>query len=306
MSMEPIIGQSAAPAAAVVNATTATFMADVIDASQEAPVIVDFWAPWCEPCKTLGPIIEKAVADAGGAVKLVKVDIDESKEIAAQMRIQSIPAVFAFVAGQPIDGFVGAQPESEIKNFIARVVAKAGGSIEPTPLESAMEQAAAAEAGDFATAGAIYAEILKHEPDNLQATARLARALVEQGQTDAAREILDAVPDDKREDSEIKSVTAMLELAAKASEAAGNAAALEAGVAADANDHQARFDLALAYYSSGRVEDAIDHLLTIVRKNRAWDDDAARKQLIEIFDALGAVDPLVDSSRRQLSTILFS
>jgi putative thioredoxin len=289
------------------NATTATFMADVVEASQKTPVIVDFWAPWCEPCKTLGPIIEKAVADSGGAVKLVKVDIDENKEIAAQMRIQSIPAVFAFVDGQPIDGFVGAQPESEIKNFIARVVQKAGGSIGPTPLESAMEQAQAAEdAGDMATAGAIYAEIVKHEPENLQAIAGMARALLEQSQADAAREILDTVPQDKREDADIKSITAALVLAAKAGEAAGKGAALEAAIAADANDHQARFDLALAYYATGRAEDAIDHLLTIVQKKRPWDDDAARKQLIEIFDALGAADPLVDSSRRRLSTILFS
>jgi putative thioredoxin len=305
--METIIGQSTAPAGLTKNATTATFMADVIEASRETPVIVDFWAPWCEPCKTLGPIIEKAVAEAGGAVKLVKVDIDESKEIAAQMRIQSIPAVFAFVAGKPVDGFVGAQPESEIKNFIARVVAKAGGSIEPTPLESAMEQAVAAEdAGDTATAGAIYAEVIKHEPGNLPAIAGMARALLGQGQTDAAREILDTVPEDKRENADIKSVTAALVLAAKVGEAAGNAGALEASVAADANDHRARFDLALAYYATGRAEDAMDHLLTIVQKNRAWDDDAARKQLIEIFDALGAADPLVDSSRRRLSTILFS
>jgi putative thioredoxin len=305
--MEMIIGQSTAPAGMTKNATTATFMADVVEASQKTPVIVDFWAPWCEPCKTLGPIIEKAVADSGGAVKLVKVDIDENKEIAAQMRIQSIPAVFAFVDGQPIDGFVGAQPESEIKNFIARVVQKAGGSIGPTPLESAMEQAQAAEdAGDMATAGAIYAEIVKHEPENLQAIAGMARALLEQSQADAAREILDTVPQDKREDADIKSITAALVLAAKAGEAAGKGAALEAAIAADANDHQARFDLALAYYATGRAEDAIDHLLTIVQKKRPWDDDAARKQLIEIFDALGAADPLVDSSRRRLSTILFS
>ena len=305
--MEAIIGQSTASAGLTKNATSATFMADVVEASQETPVIVDFWAPWCEPCKTLGPIIEKAVAAAGGAIKLVKVDIDENKEIAAQMRIQSIPAVFAFVGGQPVDGFVGAQPESEIKNFIARVVEKAGGSIGPTPLESAMEQARAAEdTGDIATAGAIYAEIVKHEPENLPAVAGMARALLAQGQSDAAREILDTVPADKREDADIKSATAALILAAKAGEAAGQAAALEASVAADANDHQARFDLALAYYATGRAEDAIDHLLTIVQKKRSWQDDAARKQLIEIFDALGATNLLVDSSRRRLSTILFS
>jgi len=305
--MEPIIGQSTAPAGMTKNATTATFMADVIEASRETPVIVDFWAPWCEPCKTLGPIIERAVADSGGAVKLVKVDIDENKEIAAQMRIQSIPAVFAFVSGQPVDGFVGAQPESEIKSFIARVVAQAGGAIGPTPVESAMEQAQAAEeAGDIAAAGAIYAEIVKHEPENLVAVAGMARALLDQGNTDAVRDLLDKVPADKREDSGIKSAAAALELAAKAGEAAGNASALEAAVAKDANDHQARFDLALAYYAMGRAEDAIDHLLTIVQNNRAWDDDAARKQLIEIFDALGVGNSLVDSSRRRLSTILFS
>jgi putative thioredoxin len=287
--MEPIIGETATPEGLVKETTTETFMADVIEASRETPVIVDFWAPWCGPCKQLGPIIEKAVKGAGGAVKLVKIDIDQNKEIAAQMRIQSIPAVFAFANGQPVDGFVGAQPESQIKSFIERVVTAAGGSIGPSPVDQAL-----------------YGEILRHEPDNLKAIAGLARSLLAAGETDAARQLIDDVPVDKREDPEIKSVAAALELADKAGEAVGQTTELESQIAANAADHQARFDLALAYYASGRTEDAIEHLLTIVQKNRAWNDDAARKQLIEIFDAVGAVDPLVADSRRRLSTILFS
>lgn len=305
--MEPIIGETTAPEDLVKDTSTATFMADVIEASKETPVIVDFWAPWCGPCKQLGPIIEKAVKGAGGAVKLVKINIDENKEIAAQMRIQSIPAVFAFSNGQPVDGFVGAQPESQIKSFIERVVKAAGGAIGPSPIDQALEQAAEAEAaGDAQQAGGIYSEILRHEPDNTKALAGLARALMAAGQADAARQALNDVPDDMKEDPEIKSAIAALDLADKAGESVGQTAELESKVAANEADHQARFDLALAYYASGRSEEAIDHLLTIVQKNRAWNEEAARKQLIEIFDALGSADPLVADSRRRLSTILFS
>tara|TARA_Y100000588_G_scaffold203718_1_gene217522 strand:+ start:250 stop:1167 length:918 start_codon:yes stop_codon:yes gene_type:complete len=305
--MEPIIGETTVPEDLVKDTSTATFMADVIEASKETPVIVDFWAPWCGPCKQLGPIIEKAVKGAGGAVKLVKINIDENKEIAAQMRIQSIPAVFAFSNGQPVDGFVGAQPESQIKSFIERVVKAAGGAIGPSPIDQALEQAAEAEAaGDAQQAGGIYSEILRHEPDNTKALAGLARALMAAGQADAARQVLNDVPDDMKEDPEIKSAIAALELADKAGESVGQTAELESKVAANEADHQARFDLALAYYASGRSEEAIDHLLTIVQKNRAWNEEAARKQLIEIFDALGSADPLVADSRRRLSTILFS
>jgi len=304
--MEPIIGGTPA-AAPVKDVTTATFMADVVEASRNAPVIVDFWAPWCNPCKQLGPIIEKAVADSGGAVTLVKVNIDENREIAQQMRIQSIPAVFAFAGGQPVDGFVGALPESEIKSFIDRVVTAAGGAVGRSPIEEAMERAAEAEAAaDHDTAGAIYREVLKHRPDELAATAGLARSQLAAGQPEAARQTLDAVPENKREDAAVKSVLAALELAEKAGAAAGDIVGLEVRVAADENDHQARFDLALACYAAGRSEDAIEHLLTIVQRNRGWNDDAARKQLIEIFDALGGADPLVAEGRRRLSTILFS
>ena len=305
--MEPIIGETTAPEDLVKDTSTATFMADVIEASKETPVIVDFWAPWCGPCKQLGPIIEKAVKGAGGAVKLVKINIDENKEIAAQMRIQSIPAVFAFSNGQPVDGFVGAQPESQIKSFIERVVKAAGGAIGPSPIDQALEQAAEAEAaGDAQQAGGIYSEILRHEPDNTKALAGLARALMAAGEADAARQVLNDVPDDMKEDPEIKSAIAALDLADKAGATVGQTAELESKVAANEADHQARFDLALAYYASGRSEEAIDHLLTIVQKNRAWNEEAARKQLIEIFDALGSADPLVADSRRRLSTILFS
>lgn len=305
--MESLIGGGLDAADLIKDATTATFMADVIEASKTTPVIVDFWAPWCEPCKQLGPSIEKVVMEAAGSVKLVKINIDENQEIATQMRVQSIPAVFAFAGGQPVDGFAGALPESQIKQFLDRVLRAAKDKTAPSPIDEALERAAEAmETGDLDTAGAIYSEVLKHQGENITAIAGLATVLHAKGETDAAREFLEGVPAKLKEDPAIKSVLATLDLAEKAGAALADLEPLRQRLAADENDHQARFDLALALYASGDAEAAIDGLLTLFGRNRAWNDDAARKQLIEIFDALGAESELVADSRRRLSTLLFA
>jgi putative thioredoxin len=305
--MEPILGGGLDAADLIKDVTTATFMADVIEASKTTPVIVDFWAPWCEPCKTLGPVIEKVVTENAGAVKLVKINIDENQEIAQQMRVQSIPAVFAFAGGQPVDGFAGALPESQIKQFIERVLRASKDKTGPSPIEEALAQAAQAEeTGDIDQAGAIFGEILKHQADNTQAVAGLARVLHAKGETDAARALLDGLPDKLKQDPEIKSVLASLDLAEKTGDSQADLEPLRAQLAADENNHQARFDLALALYAANDAEAAIDELLTLFSRNRAWNEDAARKQLVEIFDALGAESELVSDSRRRLSSLMFA
>jgi putative thioredoxin len=305
--MESLIGGGLEAADLIKDATTATFMADVIEVSKTTPVIVDFWAPWCEPCKQLGPSIEKVVMEAAGSVKLVKINIDENQEIAQQMRIQSIPAVFAFAGGQPVDGFTGALPESQIKQFLDRVLRAAKDKTAPSPIDEALERAAEAiDANDLDTAGAIYSEVLKHQAENVAAIAGLATVLHAKGETDAAREFLNGVSAKLKEDPAIKGVLASLDLAEKAGDALVDLEPLRQRLAVDENDHQARYDLALALYASGDAEAAIDELLTLFGRNRAWNDDAARKQLIEIFDALGAESELVADSRRRLSTLLFA
>ena len=287
--------------------STAEFSNDVIAASQEVPIIVDFWAESCGPCKQLGPILEKVVQEKAGSVKLVKLDIEQHPEIPQQLQVQSIPAVFAFVKGRPVDGFVGAQPESQIRSFIERVIKTAGGTLEPSPLDAALDQAAALlEDGDSENAAGIYAQILQQQPDNIAATAGMAKCLIAAGQPDAAQNLLDEVPADKQSQPEITAVRAALELANDAKEAVGQSSELEAAVSANPKDHQARFDLSIAQFAQGHNEDAVEHLLTIVRSNPKWNEEAARKQLIKIFEALGSEDPVTIDGRQSLSTILFS
>lgn len=304
--MEPILGQAgAAPADAIKDGSTETFMADVIDASMETPVVVDFWAPWCGPCKQLGPILEKVVRGANGGVKLVKIDIDQNPEIAQQLRIQSIPAVFAFSGGRPVDAFQGALPESQVKAFVDKL-AKAAGTTVSSPLDDALAQAAERlDAKDYGAAASVYAQVVQHAPDNAAGIAGLTRALLGQGELARAREVFDTLPEDARGDAEAEAAASALALAEKTAET-GDRSELLARLEADPNDHAARFDLALALHAEGRNEEAIDALVEIVRRAREWNEQAARKQLLELFEALGPTDPVTVAGRRKLSAILFS
>ncbi|PRD40985.1 thioredoxin [Phyllobacterium phragmitis] len=284
--------------------TTAAFPADVIAESRNQPVLVDFWAPWCGPCKQLTPVLEKVVTEAGGSVKLVKMNIDDHPAIAGQLGIQSIPAVIAFVDGQPVDGFMGALPESKVKEFIAKIAGPGGGK------EAAIEEALAAAAelaghADFAQAAQIYSAVLQEAPDNVAAMAGLANCLFEAGDTEKARQVLDQVPDDKKEDAAIRAVEAKMALAEQVA-TLGDPVALEARLAKDPGDHQARFDLAMIRNAQGNRMEAADALLAIMKADRAWNDDGARKQLLQFFDAWGPTDAATLSARRKLSSLLFS
>ena len=301
--MEPIIGAPPAAADVIKESDEKGFQADVVDASHETPVIVDFWAPWCGPCKQLGPALEKAVAAAGGKVRLVKINIDENPQIAQAFRIQSIPAVYAFSQGKPVDGFTGALPESQIKSFVGRLAGESG----PSPVDQALERAKEAlEQKDYGAASALFGQVLQHEPGNPDAVAGLARCFVAAREPERAREVLDQVGEEHADHAEIAGARAALALAEQASGSAADSAGLEARLAENENDHQARFDLAMALYGAGQREAAVEHLLEILRRDRAWNEEAARKQLVTLFEAFGPTDPLTVATRRKLSSLLFS
>jgi putative thioredoxin len=286
----------------VIDTTTPTFAKDVLEESRRRPVLVDFWAPWCGPCKTLGPVIEKSVRAAKGAVKLAKMNIDEHPAVAGQLGIQSIPAVIAFVNGQPVDGFVGALPESQVKAFIDRIAGPAG----PSDAEALVaEGEARLAAGDLAGAGDLFAAALKAEPESVPAVAGLAQALLEAGEIERATQTLDMLPASAAADARVAAVRAQIELKAQTA-GLGDRATLEARIAADPADLQARFELALLLNAEGDREGAVDRLLEIIRKNRSWEEEKARKQLLQFFEAWGPMDEATRSGRRQLSSILFA
>jgi putative thioredoxin len=280
-----------------------SFAADVLQASLEVPVIVDFWAPWCGPCKTLGPVLEKVVGEAKGAVRLVKVNIDENPEIAQQLRIQSIPTVYAFKNGQPVDGFMGAIPESQVKTFVASLIGPGGP--EPEDEDALAAAADALAARDLGRAAQIYGQILQEDPGNPKAAAGLAKCYLESGDLDRAKATLGLVRPDSANDEAIRAVDAELQLKEKAA-GAGDIAALRAKAAADPADLQARYDLALALDAKGQREAALEELLEIVKRDRKWNEEAARKQLVTLFEAMGPTDPRTIAARRRLSSLLFS
>ena len=295
-------GQTAAADTLVKDTTTQTFVKDVIEESKQQPVLIDFWAPWCGPCKQLTPVLEKVVRAAKGKVKLVKMNIDEHPAIPGQMGIQSIPAVIAFVNGQPADGFMGALPESQVVAFLERLTKGSIGGEAKDLLNAA--NAALAE-GDAAGAASLFAELLAEDKGNVQALAGLARCYVETGALDQARQTLAMIPDSKRGDAAVAAAQAALQLAEQA-KSLGPIAELEKKVAANPLDHQARFDLALALNGKGRRLDALENLIAIVKRDRKWNDDGARKQLVQFFDAWGPTDEATIEGRRRLSSILFA
>ncbi len=288
------------------DSTEATFMADVVETSQTVPVIVDFWAPWCGPCKTLGPMLEEAVRAAKGAVKMVKVNVDEAQMLAGQLQIQSIPTVYAFWKGQPVDGFQGQQPKSEVTAFIERVIKASGGE---SPEDGLNEAVAAAEEmlteGAAVDAAQTFAAILEEDPNHAGAYGGLVRSHIAMDDLDQAEAILNGAPVEISKSPELDAAHAQLELARQAADA-GPVAELRAMVEADPDNHQARFDLAKALHANGDAAGAVDELLTLFGRDREWNEGAAKTQLFIIFDALKANDPVVLNGRRRLSSMIFA
>lgn len=282
---------------------TRGFMADVVEASRQIPVIVDFWAPWCQPCKQLTPVIEKVVREAGGRVKLVKVNIDENQALAGQMRVQSIPAVYAFSNGQPVDAFMGALPESEIKAFVDKLTGPSPAQVQAEELIEAARTALADK--EINIAAQAFGQVLQIDPGNVIALAGMAKCQIEAEDTDGARATLEMIPENARNEPDVISAHAALELA-ETSVDTSEIDDLAAKVEANEKDHQARFDLALALNAAGEREQALDHLLTLFSLQRDWDDDAARKQLLVFFEAWGMTDELTIAGRKRLSSLMFS
>ena len=290
----------AAKGGLIKDGTDASFLADVVEESRNQPVIVDFWATWCGPCRQLTPALEKAVKAANGAVKLVKIDVDKNPAFAGQLRVQSIPTVYAFKDGQPVDGFMGALPESQVKAFIDKL---GGGPAGPSEVDQLLELATESLGlGDVGGAAQAYAQVLQLDPQNVKAIAGLGRAYLSGGDAERAAEILAMAPADSK-DPELASLRAAIELAQTP---ADDLAPLQRQVQANPDDHDARFELANGLAAQGRMEEAVDHLLHIVRTDRSWQDDGARKQLLKIFEAAGPTSEVAKSGRRRLSALLFS
>jgi putative thioredoxin len=299
------------PAVLVKDSTDRSFKADVIDASLEAPVLVDFWAPWCGPCRTLSPTIEKVVNEKQGKIRLVKINIDENPAIAGQLGVQSIPAVFAFAGGRPVDAFIGAYPEGEVRKFADKVIAAAGpGQPAAGSIEEEIKNALAAAkeglaAGDLNTAAQIYGMVLQHQPENAEALIGMARVYLKAGETEQAQAVVDTIPEVARKGNEYASLVAELKLLTEAADLGGTAE-LVRQVEKSPDDHQARYDLALALNAEGKRVEAADQLVALMRRDRTWNEDGARKKLLEFFEAWGGKDPATLKGRRLLSSLLFS